>query len=66
MSVGQNRGRRLRGKTIRYKINKLQEYKQPKIYKNYKWSITFKYCDSLCCTFVTYNIVHKLYFNKIF
>ena len=24
------------------------------IYNNYKWSITFKNCESLCCTFVTY------------
>ena len=30
---------------------------------NYKWSITFKNCES-CCTPVTYHIVHQLYFNK--
>ena len=33
-------------------------------YNNYKWNITFKNCESLCCTFETYNIVHQLYFNK--
>ena len=27
------------------------------IYNNYKWSITFKNCESLYCTPVTYNIV---------
>ena len=32
---------------------------------NYKWSITFKNCESPWCTPVTYNIVHQLYLNKI-
>ena len=27
---------------------------------NYKWSITFKHCESLYCTHVTYNILHQL------
>ena len=35
----------------------------PILYNNYTWSITFKNCDSLYCTSVTYNIVHQLYFN---
>ena len=33
-------------------------------YKNYKRSITFKNCESLYCTPVTYNIRHQLYVNK--
>ena len=33
-------------------------------YYNYKWNITFKNCESLCCTPETYNIVHQLYLNN--
>ena len=32
-------------------------------YNNYKWSITFKNCESLYYIPITYNIVHQLYFN---
>ena len=32
-------------------------------YYNYKWNITFKNCESLCCTPETYNIVHQLYLD---
>ena len=35
----------------------------PIFYNNFKWSITFKNCESLCCMPVTYNMVHQLYFN---
>ena len=31
---------------------------------NYKWSITFKSCEPLYCTPVTYRIVEQLYFNS--
>ena len=31
---------------------------------SYKWSITFKNYESLCCTHVTYNIVQQLNFKK--
>ena len=27
---------------------------------NYKWSITFKNCESLYCISMTYNILHEL------
>ena len=45
--------------TTMYKIGKVQEYIvqqgiQPIFYNNYKWSITFKNCESLCCTPETY------------
>ena len=30
-------------------------------YNNYKWSITFKHCESLYCTPVTLIIVYKNY-----
>ena len=33
------------------------------LYNNQKQSITFKNCESLCFTPITYNIVHQLYFN---
>ena len=36
---------------------------QPIFYINYKWNITFKNCDSLYCTLVTYNTV-QLHFNQ--
>ena len=36
------------------------------IYNSYKWNITFKNCESLYCTPVTYNIVQQLYFDKQF
>ena len=32
-------------------------------YNNYNWSRAFKNCELLCCTLVTYNIIHQLYFN---
>ena len=31
----------------------------------YKWSITFKTCESLHCILVICNIVHELYINKV-
>ena len=34
---------------------------QPIFYNDYKWSITFKNCESLYCTPVTYNVAHQLY-----
>ena len=34
------------------------------LYDNYKWSLTFKSCESLCCTFETYNIVYKLHLTN--
>ena len=37
---------------------------QPIFYNNYKWRITFKNCESLYCTSVTYNIGHQLYFTE--
>ena len=33
-------------------------------FKNYQWSITFKNCESLYYTSVTYSIKHQLYFSK--
>ena len=33
-------------------------------YNNYKWNITFKNCESLYCTYVTYIMLYQLYFNK--
>ena len=43
--------------TIRCKISYgMQEI----FYNNYKWSTTFKSCESLYCTPVTYNIVQQL------
>ena len=47
------------------KKNKLQGYLtaqgiQPMFYKNYKWDITFKNCESLRCTLETYI---RLYIN---
>ena len=37
---------------------------KPIFYNNYKWNITFKKCESLCCTSEIYNIVHQLYLKK--
>ena len=37
---------------------------QPISYNNYKQNVTFKNCDSLCCTTESYNMVHQLYLNK--
>ena len=34
---------------------------QPIFYNNYKWSVTFKNCESLCCTPVTYIILYIKY-----
>ena len=54
--------------TTMYKISKLQrcivyhrDYSQY-FYHNYKWNITFKYCESLHCVRETYII---LYINYI-
>ena len=30
----------------------------------YKWTITLKKCESLCCIPETYNIINQLYLNK--
>ena len=57
-----------------YKINNLQGYVvqhgiEPIFYNNYKWSMTFKNCCTLCCTitmlytYKLYNIVYQLYLN---
>ena len=35
-----------------------------KFYKNYKWCIIFKNCESLNSTPETYNTAHQLYLNK--
>lgn len=37
---------------------------QPRLYNNYKWTITFKICESIYCTPETYNAVHQLYLNN--
>ena len=34
------------------------------IYNNYKWSITFKICESIYCIPETYNTVPQLYLNN--
>ena len=47
-----------------FKAAKTAKGMQPIFYNNYKWSITFKNCKSLCCTPDTYNIVNPLYLNK--
>ena len=49
-----------------YKISKLQGYIvqqgiQPKFYNSYKWNVTFKNCDSLCCTPETYIMLYIIY-----
>ena len=37
----------------------------PILYNTYNWSITFKTCDSLCCTPVTYIILYINYTSVI-
>ena len=50
-----------------YKMDKLKEYIlqhreiQPIFYNNYKWSIIFKNCESLCCIPETYKFVNQPY-----
>ena len=54
-----------------YKINKLQHREYSQLYTvqhseysqhfNYKWSITFKNCESLCCTPENYTILYINY-----
>ena len=49
-----------------YKIDKKQGYSTgiiATICNNFKWSITYKNTESLCCISET-NIVNQLYFNK--
>ena len=47
---------------ISYKIYCTTWGLQPIFYHNYKWSITFKTCELLYCTHVTYSIIHQLLF----
>ena len=55
------RGRELKVQTIRYSISyKDREYSQY-FYNNYKRKITFKNCESLCCTPVPYIIFYINY-----
>ena len=65
---GQHRVGGLRGSPVTYEISYRMhcttEGVQSVFYNYYKWSITFKNCESLYCTPVTYNTVQQLCLEK--
>ena len=46
-----------------YKIN-YEDTLHSTVFYNYKWSVTFKNHESLCCISETYNIAYQLHLER--